>query len=81
MRNYDVSNSHDNKKNKGGVRVYRDGVLIAEVRPPKYDGLRYLREHPKSKYCSQLREALAKEQVPDHVYSEIFGRPTKPAST
>jgi len=54
----DVSSTNDTKLSKSYVRVYVDGVMAAEVSPPKRNPLRYMRQHPKSKYWGKVWNQL-----------------------
>jgi hypothetical protein len=40
-----VSNTNGNRRQLDAVRVYRDGVKIGEVYPPKRNPLQYIRDH------------------------------------
>ena len=61
---YKISNTNGNAYARDAVRVYEDGLKIAEVFPPSQNPLGYIRRHPGSKYRLQLVEQLKSAGVP-----------------
>jgi hypothetical protein len=59
------TNGQDGKTNF--VRVYIDGIKVAEVTPPKRNPLAYLKAHKKSKYWDGLEEQLLEQFEPYQV--------------
>jgi len=67
-----VSNTSGNRNNPiDAVRVYRNGVLIAEVNPPSRDPLNYIRKHS-GKYRKELFEQLLAANVEPYVIDMII---------
>lgn len=64
INGYKVSSTNPMKSGSDSfVRVYKDGVKIAEVGLSKRNPLRYVRQHPTSLYSDSLRGQLRKYGV------------------
>ena len=70
--NVNVSSTNDSKTSKSYVKVYVDGLLAAVVSPPKRNPLRYMRQHPKSKYWGMLVAELRRGGYEEQAVTEIM---------
>jgi hypothetical protein len=69
---YTVSNTNGNRRCRDAVRVYAHGVKIAEVTPTSRNPLRYVRQHPGSKYRAKLLDQLLAAAVPSDIIASIL---------
>lgn len=72
MRDIKVSNTSGNSKYPDAVRVYCDGLLIAEVFPCSRNPLQYLKDYPGSKYNRQLKEQMLQAGLTDEDVQKVY---------
>lgn len=80
LNEFVITNSGSSPNREGGrypaaVRVYRWGVLYAEVFPPCHQPLPYVRKHPKSKYTQSLIGQLVQRGVSSETIAELLAKP------
>lgn len=75
--NVNVSSTNDSKTSKSYVRVYINGELAVEVSPPKRNPLRYMRQHPKSKYWGEVQTQLKSKGYEEDARTLVMYKLTK----
>jgi hypothetical protein len=70
--NIKVSNTNGNGNTRTAVRVYMDGVMVAEVFPTARNPLRYIQSH-NGKYRSALLEQCKAAGMTDDLISQHLG--------
>lgn len=72
-----VSNTGSTPDYEGGIRVYLNSKLLGTVTPSARNPLQYVRNHPKSKYTSHLRNILVQAGATQEEIDVVFSQQVK----